>query len=38
MLLPLSAFDHISPVARSLMVPSPLSWKLFLPSLGLPRT
>ena len=29
--LPLSAFDHIRPVARSVMVPSPLSWKSFLP-------
>ena len=28
---PLSAFDHIKPVARSVMVPSLLSWKLFLP-------
>ena len=34
----LSALDHIRPVARSLTVPSSLSWKSFLPYAGLPRT
>ena len=36
--LPLSACCHISPVASSVTVPSPLSLNLFFPYAGFPRT
>jgi len=34
----LSGFDHTRPVARSVMVPLPLSWKSFRPQSEFPRT